>query len=100
MANVDVTIHGVFFKGPSLLLAKTRDKTKGWTLPGGHIEPGQSAKRALKVELREETGGDWKVEERRLCGVYIRLGRNGLPAGVHFIVTGLHSGGEPVARKE
>ena len=42
----------------------------GWHLPGGGIEPGQTAREAVAAELREE--GNLVVEEEpRLFGVYL-----------------------------
>ncbi len=39
-----------------------------WYLPGGHIEPGESKKEAVRREVKEETGLDFKIN--RLLGVY------------------------------
>ncbi len=41
---------------------------RGWTTPGGRVEPGESPVAALKREVYEETG--YSVEIGRLVGVY------------------------------
>ena len=46
------------FRGPEVLLIK---RAKGalagyWSLPGGHIEPGETVRSAALREVREETG--------------------------------------------
>jgi 8-oxo-dGTP diphosphatase len=46
------------FRGPAVLLIQ-RGKgalTGLWSLPGGHIEPGETARAAAVREVREETG--------------------------------------------
>jgi 8-oxo-dGTP diphosphatase len=46
------------FRGPAVLLIR-RGKgalTGLWSLPGGHIEPGETARAAAVREVREETG--------------------------------------------
>ena len=52
-----------------LLLLQNRRKTdwQGYTLPGGHIEPGESIVESVIREMREETG--LTVRNPRLCGV-------------------------------
>ncbi|MCB1548340.1 MAG: NUDIX domain-containing protein [Hyphomicrobiaceae bacterium] len=47
----------IVFKGDSVLLAERGKGARGtWSLPGGHIEPGESAREAAARELAEETG--------------------------------------------
>jgi 8-oxo-dGTP pyrophosphatase MutT (NUDIX family) len=42
------------FQGEKLLLVKL--KSRGWDLPGGHLEPGEQPEYALRREVFEEAG--------------------------------------------
>ena len=44
------------FKGTQVLLVKRAKPPYFWSLPGGHIEPGEKAADAALRELAEETG--------------------------------------------
>ena len=47
----------VFRDGAVLLIERAKGALKGrWSLPGGHIEPGETARAAALREVREETG--------------------------------------------
>lgn len=50
-----------------LLQDRVSEDWKGYTLPGGHVEPGESIVEAVIREMKEETGLD--VRSPRLCGV-------------------------------
>lgn len=49
--------------GPQILLSERTDG-KGWNLPGGRVESGESDAQALVREVREETGLVVEVEEQ------------------------------------
>jgi mutator protein MutT len=52
------------------ILLQKRGDSKGWGLPGGAIELGESAEDAMRREVFEETGLRVKVED--FLGVYTR----------------------------
>ena len=53
--------------GSYLLQDRVKNDWKGYTLPGGHIEPGESIVEAVIREMKEETG--LTIKNPRLCGV-------------------------------
>src|SRR3954447_23631318 len=54
-------------KGEKILLTRRSDNGK-WCLPGGRMEPGESAAEACEREVLEETG--LRVTVTKLSGVY------------------------------
>ena len=56
------TVGAIIEKNRKILLTKRNvEPFKGlWCLPGGHIEPGENAEDAVKREVREETGLDFR----------------------------------------
>ena len=53
--------------GEEILLMQRSDNGM-WSLPGGHVEPGESVTAAVQREVLEETG--WRIALGRLVGVY------------------------------
>jgi 8-oxo-dGTP pyrophosphatase MutT (NUDIX family) len=58
--------------GTAEILLSVRSDVKGWELPGGTPEPGETIQQALVREVREETGLDVAVTGH--VGDYVRTG--------------------------
>ena len=55
--NVELTVLCLIQDGSRILLQnRVKEDWKGYTLPGGHVEPGESFVDAVKREMKEETG--------------------------------------------
>ena len=66
--NVELTVLCLITDGSRLLLQnRTKNDWQGYTLPGGHVEPGESFVNAVIREMKEETGLD--IKNPRLAGV-------------------------------
>lgn len=66
--SVELTVLCLIHKnGKYLLQDRIKNDWKGYTLPGGHIEPGESIVDAVIREMQEETG--LTIKHPHLCGV-------------------------------
>lgn len=66
--QVELTVLCLIHTGDSYLLQdRVKKEWRGYTLPGGHIEPGESVVDAVVREMKEETG--LTIRSPRLCGV-------------------------------
>jgi 8-oxo-dGTP diphosphatase len=92
------------FRGEEVLLIQRGKGTlKGyWSLPGGHIEPGETARVAALREVREETGVEAEIHAFvDLHEVILRDGGGALQA--HYLIAvhaGLWHAGTPVAAED
>lgn len=66
--SVELTVLCLIHKnGRYLLQDRIKNDWKGYTLPGGHIEPGESIVDAVIREMQEENG--LTIRHPHLCGV-------------------------------
>ena len=66
--KVELTVLCLIQDGKRVLLQnRIKEDWKGYTLPGGHVEPGESFVDAVKREMREETGLD--IINPKLVGI-------------------------------
>ena len=66
--NVELTVLCLIQDGNRILLQnRVKEDWKGYTFPGGHVEPGESFVDAVVREMKEETGLD--IIRPRLVGI-------------------------------
>lgn len=66
--KVELTVLCLVYNEEAYLLQdRVKEDWKGYTLPGGHVEPGESIVDAVVREMKEETG--LTIRNPRLCGV-------------------------------
>lgn len=69
LPDLPITAVKVYvFRDDGLLLANIN--SRGWDLPGGHIEPDETPEQAVIRELQEETGG--RIEHFEAIG-YLKI---------------------------
>jgi 8-oxo-dGTP diphosphatase len=62
--------YAVVRDGPDVLVTEQAEPVREFQLPGGGIDPGEGAVRALHRECLEETG--WRIAVERRLGAYQR----------------------------
>lgn len=90
----------VFRDGKVLLGQRSKPPLTGvWSLPGGHVEPGEKAIDAVRRELAEETGIEADIHGVADVADVILHDDDG-SLRVHYVITVFHGewrSGEPVA---
>lgn len=69
--DFQIRVTGVLVENGAILLVKQRlSKDRGWSLPGGRLEQGETIQEGLQREFFEETGLNVRVDELLyLCDV-------------------------------
>lgn len=66
--RVELTVLCLIYRANQILLQnRVKEDWKGYTLPGGHVEQGESIVEAVVREIKEETG--LKIQNPKLCGM-------------------------------
>jgi 8-oxo-dGTP diphosphatase len=93
----------IFRGGEVLLIERGKGPLRGlWSLPGGHIEPGEAARAAALREVREETGVEADIAGLLDIHEVLRHDDGGRLAAHYLIVVffGRWISGEPVPRDD
>jgi len=86
-AQPKVGVGAVVTKQDNILLVKRRFEPSAgyWSLPGGHLEPGETLEEAVLRELLEETGLVGRNPKLLAVTEYICLNDIGLPK-YHYVI--------------
>ena len=83
--NVELTVLCLIQDGDKILMQnRVKEDWKGYTLPGGHVEIGESFVDAVKREMKEETG--LEILDPRLVGIKQFPMKNGNYAEGRYVV--------------
>lgn len=89
-------------RGRVLLVKRGCEPNLGlWSLPGGSIEPGETAREALVREVEEETS--LRVEIGDLAAVHDVIARDGDAIRFHYVIISFYArvtAGEPMAASD
>lgn len=81
--RIPASAAALIYDGDGRLLILKPTYKKGWTIPGGQIDPGESPWEACRRETREECG--LEIERGRLVCVDYRTPGPSRPGGVRFV---------------
>jgi 8-oxo-dGTP pyrophosphatase MutT (NUDIX family) len=98
MRGLTLGVRAIVLDGNRVLLVR-HGYTPGWHLPGGGVEPGETAHEAMVRETREETGVEVSATAR-LLGIYHHPLLAGRDHVVVFQVTAWCAGPVPEPSRE
>lgn len=94
----------IFRDGTVLLGERGKGALAGmWSLPGGHVEPGERTADAALREVAEETGVAAEILGLVDLHEIVRRGDNGGEIAWHYVIAvhyGIWRGGEPIAASD
>ena len=81
--RIPASAGALIYDGDGRLLILKPTYKKGWTIPGGQIDDGESPWQACRRETREECG--LEIERARLVCVDYRTPGPARPGGIRFV---------------
>lgn len=94
------TVDIIIRQGDRIVLVERKNEPKGWALPGGFVDYGESLEHAARREAEEETG--LELEALRQFGAYSDPNRDPRQHNISFVFTaeggGRLRGGDDAAR--
>lgn len=89
--SYQVRVTGVLLHDNKLLLVKQRvNSSRGWSLPGGRLEHGETIEAAIVRELKEETGLEVTIEKL----LYLCDKLDSVPPIIHITFLLRYAGGK------
>jgi ADP-ribose pyrophosphatase YjhB (NUDIX family) len=89
--SYQIRLTGILIQDGKLLLVKQKvSSSRGWSLPGGRLEHGETIETALIREMKEETGLDVAVEKM----LYLCEKLDSAPPILHITFLLRQTGGE------
>jgi len=88
LEKVEIRVAGILIhKGKILLAEHEKAGEKYWVIPGGRLKFGETLKKALLREMKEETGLDVEIGKRMLVNDFIEKGEKRQVLNIYFEVT-------------
>lgn len=88
LEKVEIRVAGILIhKGKILLAEHLRAGERYWIIPGGRLKFGETLKKALLREMKEETGLEVEIGKRMLINDFVERGEGRQVLNIYFEVT-------------